>query len=37
MIAINDELKVEIPECDYDRVSTLNGSIEHLRARVKAA
>jgi len=29
--------KVEIPECDYDRVSTLNGSIEHLRAHVKAA
>ena len=34
IIAINEELKVEIPEGEYSRVSTLNGLIGHLSARI---
>jgi acyl carrier protein len=37
IIAVHDTLHVEIPESDYAKVATLNGSIEYLASRLRAA
>jgi acyl carrier protein len=35
IVAVNDQLKVEIPESDYERAATLNGLIGYLAARLR--
>ncbi len=33
VIAIHEELKVDIPEVDYPKLGTLNGCLEYLSAK----
>ena len=33
VIALHDELHVEIPEADYPKLATLNGCLDYLTAR----
>jgi acyl carrier protein len=35
MIAIHETTGVDIPEADYPRMSSLNGCVSYLRARIK--
>ncbi len=37
MIAIHEATGVDIPEADYPKLATLNGSVAYLRERIKAA
>lgn len=34
LIALNEEIEVEIPEADYGQVSTLNGLVAYLMANL---
>lgn len=34
LIALNDDLGIEIPESDYDRFSTLEGIISYISLRI---
>lgn len=34
LIALNDDLGIEIPESDYDRFSTLEGIISYISSRI---
>jgi acyl carrier protein len=34
VIGLHDALRVEIPEADYPKMSTLNGCVEYLAGRV---
>ncbi len=34
LIAIHEELNVDIPESDYPKLSTLNASVDYLKSRV---
>jgi acyl carrier protein len=36
MIALHESLGVEVPEQDYAQLSTLNGAVDYLAARLKA-
>ena len=36
MIALHESLGVEVPEQDYAKLSTLNGAVDYLAARLKA-
>jgi acyl carrier protein len=36
MIALHERLGVDVPEQDYAKLSTLNGAVDYLAARLKA-
>jgi hypothetical protein len=36
MIALHESLGVDVPEHDYAKLSTLNGAVDYLAARLKA-
>ena len=36
MIALHESLGVEVPEQDYAKLSTLNGAVDYLAARLTA-
>jgi acyl carrier protein len=36
MIALHESLGVDVPEQDYAKLSTLNGAVDYLAARLKA-
>lgn len=35
MIALHDEVGVEVPEADYQKIATLNGAVDYLDARLR--
>jgi acyl carrier protein len=36
VIALHKDLRVEIPEADYPRLSTLDGAVEYLKSVIRA-
>jgi acyl carrier protein len=36
MIALHEKLGVDVPEQDYAKLSTLNGAVDYLAARLRA-
>jgi acyl carrier protein len=36
MIALHESLGIDVPEQDYAKLSTLNGAVDYLAARLKA-
>ena len=37
MVALHDALGVDIPEADYQKLSTLNAAVDYLSARLRVA
>jgi acyl carrier protein len=37
MVALHDTLGVDIPEADYQKLSTLNAALDYLGARLRVA